>query len=453
MTEWQKIIEPITQHSAFMPLLLLFAVLLMTGLGWLLGRSRAEQQLKALEQHYAVEHSRLEERCARIPELEAELDAQAESLANARQNLGRLQGSLDEAKLAADDKLQTIQQMREQMVMQFKQLSSEILEDKSKRFGEQNREKLDQLLQPLKDNIHRFEQQVASTFKQDSDDRSALREQLKQLRALNQQVHEDTLNLTTALKGQSKTQGNWGEMILERVLEQSGLEKGREYETQVAHSSEHGRRLPDAVVHLPDGRDVVVDAKVALVAYEQYSSAEDDSLRAAALKRHVQAIRTHIKQLAAKQYHDLDGLNSLDFVLMFVPIEAALVEALRADESLQNEALKANIALVSPFTLLPALRTVENLWKFDRQNRNAAKVAAEAGKMYDKFVGFVDDLQEVGRRLNQAQAAQLAAEKKLSTGTGDLITRAEKLRKLGAEANKQLPESLRDAAELASSPD
>jgi len=359
--------------------------------------------------------------------------------AELQNDIVRLETTLEAERRSADEKLSLLAEAREQLKLQFQQLASEILEDKTKRFTEMNQEKLGALLLPLNERIAGFQKQVAEAYDKETRDRRDLFHQIESLQKLNQTVTEETRNLTTALKGQSKTQGNWGEMILEKVLEQSGLEKGREYETQLSFSTTEGRRLPDAIVHLPDNRDIIIDAKVALTAYERYCSAEDDSERDIQLKAHVASLQTHLRQLSAKDYQDLEGINTLDFVLMFVPIEAALVEALRASPDLQNEALKRNIALCSPFTLLPALRTVENIWKFDKQTKNAQEIARQAGGMYDKLVGFVDDLEKVEKALDQSQKAIGSARNKLESGNGNLIGRAEKIRKLGASANKLLP--------------
>ncbi|MCI0750008.1 MAG: DNA recombination protein RmuC [Nevskiales bacterium] len=322
----------------------------------------------------------------------------------------------------------------------FKQLAQDILEDKSRRFTDQNRENLEQILKPLRERISGFEQQVRDTYDKETRDRVALFQQIRSLQDLNQKVAEDARDLTTALKGQSKTQGNWGEMILERILEQSGLTRGREYETQfTARAEDGGRRRPDAVVHLPDHRDIVIDAKVSLAAFVRATEAGTDEAHAAALAEHVASVRTHVQSLSAKEYQNLDGLQTLDFVLMFVPSEAAYIEAVRTEPRLFEEALARNIGLVCPSTLLPTLRTVENLWRFERQSRNAADIADKAGRLYNKFVGLVDDLDKLGRALDTTGKAYQAARNKLSEGRGSLVDRAEELKQLGAKTSKQLP--------------
>jgi len=267
------------------------------------------------------------------------------------------------------------------------------------------------------------------------------------LRDLNQTIAVDAVNLTNALKGQTRTQGVWGEMVLERVLEQSGLQKDREYELQVSVSSETGRQRPDAIVHLPDGKDVVIDAKVSLTAYERYASAPDDLTRAQALREHVVSLRAHIRGLGERNYQLLPGVRSLDFVLLFVPIEPAYMEALRAEPALFTEALERNIGLVNPTTLLTTLRMIQNVWRFEHQSRNAQEIARRAGDLYDKFVGFVQDLDAVDSRLASTRNAFDAARNKLVSGRGNLVKRAEDLKALGVEASKALPAALLDQAQ------
>ncbi|MBX6421096.1 MAG: DNA recombination protein RmuC [Nevskia sp.] len=401
-------------------------------IAWLAGRAAAERlraQLAA-QQESALERER---------QL-AEARADAERL--------RAQASADRAQLAAAET--ALQKEREKAAEQlqlldarFKQLSQEILEEKSRRFTEQNRENIEQILKPLREKLGDFEKQVKEAYDKETRDRVALFQQIRSLQDLNQKVAEDARNLAVALKGEAKAQGAWGELILERVFEMSGLVRGREYETQFSTTTEDGnRRRPDAVVRLPDGRDVVIDAKVSLTAYARAVAAASDAERERALAEHVASVRNHIRGLSGKEYQGLPGLNSLDFVLMFVPSEAAYIEAIRAAPELYDEALSRNLALVSPTTLLPTLRTIENLWNMDRQHRNAQQIAAEAGKLYDQFVLFEQSLSEIGSRLTQAQAAYDTARRRLVEGRGNLIGRAEKLRELGARSAKSLPAAL-----------
>ena len=365
-----------------------------------------------------------------------------------RAQVARLSTELFKEREAAVDKLKLLEQSREELTLRFKQLSQEILEDKSRRFTEQNQQNLEQILTPLRERIAGFEQQVRQSYESETRDRVALKEQIVQLAALNQRVSAEANRLAVALRGETRTQGAWGEMVLERILELSGLEPGREYELQFAARDESGQRYrPDAVVHLPGGRDIVIDAKASLTAYARIAEAADEAGRAAALAAHLASLRAHIRELGGKNYQALEGLGSLDFVLMFVPSEAAYIEAVRAAPELYTEALAQNIGLVCPSTLLPTLRTVDNLWKIERQNRNAQRIAEEAGRLYDKFVGFEQDLGKIGAALGTATRSYEDARGKLVAGPGNLVRRIENLRKLGAKTAKQLPEGLTGEAE------
>jgi len=335
----------------------------------------------------------------------------------------------------------------EQLSNRFKTLASEILEDKARRFTEQNKTNLDQLLEPLKVKISEFQGKVHEVYVQEGKDRSALAEQVKQLMALNNQLSKDAHNLTSALKGQAKAQGNWGELILERVLEASGLRKGHEYDVQESHTRADGSRVqPDVVVHLPEDRHLIVDAKVSLTAYEEHANAETDHRREAALRRHLDSVRTHIRELSEKNYQQLYGLQSLDFVLMFIPVEPAFMLAISHDSDLWQDAWKKNVLLVSPSTLLFVVRTVAHLWRQEQQNRNAQEIASRGAELYDKLAGFVEDLDSLGNKLQQAQKAYEGAYNKFTGGRGNVIRQAEMLKELGVKPTKQLPQKLIDSA-------
>lgn len=396
--------------------------------------------------------ARLDERLAAQQQARAQAEgALAETRAGLdrlRTELARAQTALEQERSAAAEKLQLLEATRDEMTLRFKQLSQDILEDKSRRFAEQNQQNLETILAPLRERIGSFEQQVKDSYERETRDRIALKEQIAQLQVLNQKVSAEANQLALALRGQSQVQGNWGEMMLERILELSGLERGREFETQFSAADAEGqRRRPDAVIHLPHGRDIIVDAKVSLTAYLRCAEAPDEPTRAAALKEHVASLRAHIRELSAKNYHELDGIASLDFVLMFVPSEAAYVEAVRAAPDLYEEALAHNIGMVGPSTLLPTLRTVENLWKVERQNRNAQKIAEAAGGLYDQLVLFEQALSDVGEALGRAQESYDTAHKRLSEGRGNLVRRAEQLKKMGAATSRQLPTPLADQAD------
>ncbi|MBD5803036.1 DNA recombination protein RmuC [Azoarcus sp. Aa7] len=419
---------------------------------WLLLRGRAaEAAAAAIEQGRAevrVELAAATERASRVAGLEQQLAATAAQLAEARSRLAALDSRLDAERRAADDKLAMLMTARESLTDQFKSLANDVLEEKSKRFTEQNRTNLGQLLDPLRVKLHEFQGKVEQVYVQEGKDRSALAEQVRQLMELNQSLSQDAKNLTRALKGSSKAQGNWGELILERVLEASGLRKGEEYDVQESHTRDDGSRgQPDVVIHLPEDRHLVVDAKVSLTAYEDYASAEDEGERNAAAKRHLDSVRAHIKGLSERNYQDLYGLKSLDFVLMFVPIEPAFMLAVTHDRELFMDAWQKNVLLVSPSTLLFVVRTVAHLWRQEAQNRNAQDIAKRGAELYDKLVGFVEDLESVGNRLKQAQTAYDAAHNKLASGRGNVIRQAEMLKQLGVKPTKVLPEGMVEAAE------
>ena len=343
----------------------------------------------------------------------------------------------------AKERIEFREDTKEQLSNQFKTLASEILEEKSKKFTDQNKINLDQILGPLKIKISEFQGKVQEVYIQESKDRSALSEQVKQLMSLNNQLSDDAHNLTQALKGQSKAQGNWGELILERVLEASGLRKGHEYNVQVSHVREDGTRVqPDVVVHLPEQRHLIIDAKVSLTAYEIHANSDNDPERIAAIKKHLESVRSHIKELSEKNYHQLYGLQSFDFVLMFIPVEPAFMLAISHDNNLWLESWKKNILLVSPSTLLFVVRTVAHLWKQEQQNSNAQEIASRGAELYNKLAGFVEDLDMLGKRLQQAQISYDDAYGKFSKGKGNVIRQAEMLKELGIKPSKSISQSL-----------
>lgn len=325
----------------------------------------------------------------------------------------------------------------------FKQLSQDVLEEKSKRFTEQNQHNIEAILKPLRERIGGFEELVKDSYNRETRDRVALKEQIAQLQSLNQKVSAEANQLSTALRGQAKTQGNWGELVLERVLELAGLAKDREYKTQFgAKTVEGGQRILDALVYLPDGRQIIIDAKVSLNAYLRSVAAANDDARATALNEHVAAMREHVKSLSVKEYAKLDGITSLNFVLMFVPNEAGFVEALRHDAELFTDAFAKNVVLVSPTTLLPTLRAVESSWRAEAQSQNALEIAKQAGALYDKFVGFAESLLDIGSAIDEARKHYETARDRLKDGKGNLIGRIEKLKKMGAAAEKSMPAAL-----------
>ena len=390
----------------------------------------------------------------RVIELEAILSS--ESLKNealraerdsAIQQTIRLEAELGaerkQAKAELQNRLDSLNEAKNALSEQFKNLASEILEDKSKRFTEQNALQLDAILKPLQTKLSEFKEQVSNSYNQESRERFALKNEIERLSSLNIKMSDETRSLTQALKGDSKIQGNWGELVLETILESSGLRKGEEYLVQDSHTQIDGSRLqPDIVVRLPEGRHLVIDSKVSITAYARYAEANEEKLLEQELAAHIQSIRQHIQGLSGKNYSAISDLSSVDFVLMFIPIEPAFLSALKAAPNLYQEALNKNIVLVCPSTLMATLRTVAHLWRQDQQNRNAMEIARQCAALYDKFVGFVEDLEEIGKRLDQAQTSYHDAFNKLKTGKGNLIRSAEKVKELGVKPSKTITPSL-----------
>jgi DNA recombination protein RmuC len=357
----------------------------------------------------------------------------------ALQNAIRLEAALDSERKQGLGRIESLNEAKEALTSQFKNLANEILEDKSKRFTEQNVANLDALLKPLQTKLTEFKEQVNTSYGNEARERFALKSEIERLANLNLRMSDETRSLTQALKGDSKVQGNWGELVLESILESSGLRKGEEYLVQDSHTQTDGSRLqPDVVVKLPEGRSLVVDSKVSITAYSRHAQATDPTTSEQELAAHIQSLRQHIQGLSSKNYSSLYGIGSVDFVLMFVPIEPAFLLALKTAPNLYQEALAKNIVLVCPSTLMATLRTVAHLWRQDHQNRNALEIAKQCGTLYDKFVGFVDDLEKLGQRLDQAQTSYHDAFNKLKTGKGNLIRSAEKVRELGVKPSKNL---------------
>lgn len=336
-----------------------------------------------------------------------------------------------------------VEKLQEKFTKEFENLANKILEEKSNKFTEQNKENMKNILSPLQDKIQLFEKKVEDTHKESIDYHAALRQQILGLREMNEQMSKETINLTKALKGDSKMQGNWGELVLERVLEKSGLEKDREYYVQQSHTNTDGQRVfPDVVINLPDGKKMIVDSKVSLTAYEKYVNVEDDVSKNSYLKEHVNSIKRHVEQLGEKNYQDLYQIESPDFVLLFIPIEPAFAIALNEDVTLYNKAFEKNIVIVTPSTLLATLRTIDSMWTNQKQQENALEIARQAGALYDKFEGFVADLVKVGNKIKDSKTEYDNAMNKLVDGKGNLITSVERLKKMGAKAKKSLPENI-----------
>ncbi|MCC5913445.1 MAG: DNA recombination protein RmuC [Balneolaceae bacterium] len=389
---------------------------------------RASEREKELEEKHSKRAEELSERANRAER----------ELTNAQADLRHLKERLAEQKAE-------LEELNSRFRDEFKSLANDILEEKSKKFTEQNREKLDTLLKPLGEKISEFQKRVEETHKEDIKGRSALSQHLSMLQELNQKMSEEANNLTKALKGDTKKQGNWGEVILERILEKSGLKKGFEYEIQQSIKSDNGRSLqPDVVVYLPDEKRLVIDSKVSLNAYEEYSSADSQEDQQKAIRKHVASIRGHVKNLSSKDYAKLHNEKSPDFVLMFIPIEPAFGVAMMHDTELYNEAFDMNIIIVSPTTLLATLATIENVWKQEYQNKNAMEIASRGGALYDKFTLFVESMVDIGNRIDQTQKSYDEAMTRLSTGAGNLVRQTEMLKELGAKTSKKIPQNLID---------
>jgi len=340
-----------------------------------------------------------------------------------------------------------IAELQQQFKMEFEHIANKILEEKSSKFTVQNKVNMDLILSPLKENIKAFEEKVDRVYKAESDERNILKGVISQLMDQSKQIQEDANNLTKALKGDNKKQGNWGEIILERVLERSGLVKDSEYRIQSSFSTVNGNRIqPDVIIDLPEDKHIVVDAKVSLVAYEKYVAAESDEEREMYLRQHLQSLKGHIQDLASKNYHALYQINSPDFVLLFIPIESSFGIAVQKDAELFNYAWDRKVVIVSPSTLLATLRTISSIWKQERQNRNVLEIARLSGTMYDKFVGFLNDMESIGRNIRQSQDAYDKALGKLSSGTGNLSVTADKIKRLGAKTTKQIDHKFLDPA-------
>jgi DNA recombination protein RmuC len=403
-----------------------------------------QQIVEQLKQQAIVERQNIEKQVSLLQNERNDLRTAKDAL---NMQLTKKEADFDNLLDRMREQRQETDELREKFTKEFENLANKILEEKSNKFTEQNRENMKNILSPLQEKIHLFERKVEDTHKESIDYHAALREQILGLKVMNESMSRETLNLTRALKGDTKMQGNWGELVLERVLEKSGLEKGREYYVQQSHVLEEGGRvLPDVVINLPDGKKMIVDSKVSLIAYERYINADDDPLKLAYLKDHVNSIKRHVDQLGDKNYHDLYKIESPDFVLLFIPMEPAFALALNEDATLYSKAFERNIVIVTPTTLLATLRTIDSMWTNQKQQENAYEIARQAGALYDKFEGLIGDLTKVGNKMKDAQGEYQNAMGKLFDGRGNIITSIEKLKKMGAKAKKSLPESILNRA-------
>ncbi|QTD37973.1 DNA recombination protein RmuC [Polaribacter batillariae] len=421
----------------------LFIGKLLTKLNFEKDKTSLEKEKSALEERVAL----LQQSKNMVENNYIELQKALKTIQQEKENLitanTRQESELDNLRVKLQENKGEVEKLNEKFTKEFENLANKILDEKSTKFTLQNKENLKTILNPLQEKIKVFEDKVDKTHKESIDYHAALRQQILGLKELNQQMSKETLNLTKALKGDNKMQGNWGELVLERVLEKSGLEKDREYYVQQSFTNEEGKRvLPDVVIHLPDNKKMVVDSKVSLVAYEQYINEEDELLKENFLKQHVASLKRHVEQLSDKKYEDIYGIESPDFVLLFIPIEPAFAVALNTDSNLYNKAFERNIVIVTPSTLLATLRTIDTMWNNEKQQRNALEIAKQAGALYDKFNGLLGDLIGVGKKIDASKTDYNAAMNKLFEGRGNLISSVEKLKKMGAKAKKALPENI-----------
>jgi DNA recombination protein RmuC len=442
-------------------LIIIIGLILIAGFGILFFRLKPKEQDKSaagLEdsrrqaetlnaaKSAAEERSRIMEE--RLQLLQAEMKAREDQIVELNSNLSRKVTENEGLNEKMFSLKKETEQLQEIFRNEFKNLANEILEEKTRKFTEQNKTKLEEILKPLGEKIRDFEKKVEDTYDKESKQRFSLEKEIKNLAELNQQISKEASNLTHALKGQTKTQGNWGEIILESILEKSGLVCDREYFIQPSYTNEHGKRLqPDVVIKYPGDRSLVVDSKVSLLAYERYASSENREDQEKALKEHLLSVRNHINDLSGKSYQDLYQLKSLDFVLLFMPVEPAYLIAMQAEPDIWSYAYERRVLLISPTNLIAALRMISNLWRVEYQNKNAIEIARQSADLLAKFVGFVEDLQDVGKKLEATRESYDASMNKLTTGKGNLIRRTEKIKELGAKPSKEIPRSLLDKSE------
>lgn len=426
---------------------LIVGLVLGAGLGWLLARSSGNAAKSLL-----VEKQKSRTLVDQIMELKQELEVARSRVLDLTTSLSATEADYRNLEEKLEEKMEErkneINELQERFATQFKNLANQIFEEKSQKFTEQNKTNLFDLLKPLGERIIEFEKKIDQTHRDSLEKNAGLFNELKNLKDLNVQMGEDARNLTRALKGDTKTQGNWGELILETILEKSGLEKGREFVVQESFTTSEGRRQqPDVILNLPEKKHIIIDSKVSLTAYNSYVGAETDEQRAAAVKAHLVSIRQHMRILGDKNYQKNYSENGLDFVIMFIPLEPAYFLAIQSDPRLYEEAFDKRIVFVSPTLLLPSLQLIKSAWRQEYQNQNVIEIAKRAGDLYDKFVGFSDDLLVLGRQLDSSKKSYEEAMKKLSTGSGNLVSKVENLKKLGAKADKSIDPKLLSRSE------
>lgn len=413
-----------------------------------------QKSLVVKETALQVEVGKFNQLNDRLDEIKEENKEKDETIIKLNSELASKTSDFENLNEKLTNQKKEVEELQNKFTEQFNNLANKILEEKSEKFTKQNKENIDSILKPLNEKLKDFEHKVEDTYIKNVKDRTELQAQVTKLYELNQKISEDANNLTKALKGDVKKQGNWGEMVLERILESSGLEKGREYKTQESFNREDGGRYqPDVIVYLPDNKHIVIDAKVSLVAYENYVSAETTEEQNAFIKDHLRSIKAHIKELADKQYFKLEGLNTPEYVLMFIPIEASFSIAVKEDNAIFNLAWDNKIVIVSPSTLIATLMTVSSIWNQENQTKNAIEIARQSGNLYDKFEGLMKDLLQLGKKIEDSHKYYKDSMNKLVDGSGNLVGRIEKLKTLGAKATKTLPQNLLDRAKESNSLD
>jgi DNA recombination protein RmuC len=439
-----------------MEILFLIAGLLLGGvIAWFIAKSRNHdtasntvEQLNALDKERSILNDRLSSHVNQLNKLSSELEAERNKFHALTSELAQRKATNQHLEEKLSSQKQELEELQNRFSREFENLANRILEEKSQKFTEQNKINLDNILNPLKEKIKDFEQKVDVSYKTEAAERNSLKGEIKNLVELNKQISEEANNLAKALKGDTKKQGNWGEIILEKILERSGLVKDREYKTQVSIKNDEGsRQQPDVVIYLPDNKHIIIDSKVSLLAYDGFIKATVDEEREQRMKEHIASVKNHIRLLSEKSYQTSADFFSPDFVLLFMPIESSFSIAIQADQELFSFAWDRKIVIVSPTTLLATLKTIESIWKQERQTRNALEIAEQGGKLYDKFVGFIEDLTLIGKKMDEAKLNYTEAMKKLYEGKGNLVRSTEKLRELGAKSVKNLPASLVERSE------
>jgi DNA recombination protein RmuC len=418
-------------------------------------QSQLQQELQHSEKNLAVRNQQIlslhhsgQDLKTEISQLKQQALQQTKQLHAAQTEVQTLQVEMQQQRQFAEQQIKQLEQNREQLTREFKILSEQVLKSAQQEFSTQSRQGLDVFLQPFRQQINDFKQKVESIHTQDLKQREALKTELKQLQQLNREMTDEAHQLSTALKGQMKTQGNWGELILENVLDRSGLQNGKDYRREVSFNTDDGRKRPDVIVYLPDDRQLIIDAKVSLNAYTRFVNAQSEAEKNQAIGEHVQAISDRISELSSKQYYDLPGLKSPEMVFMFIPLESAFIEAVRADDTLFQQAIDQKVLVTTPTTLLTSLNIVRQLWRFEDQNRHSARLADQASKVYNQLRLFLENMLALGEQLDKSKATYDTAMKQFISGRGNLVKRVEDFQKLGVAVKKEMPPELLDKAEM-----